>query len=46
MVCREIGWEWETVDLGIMESAVYVVLSPPSTQCMLYSVSTPHLVMG
>jgi len=40
IVCRETGWEWETVDLGMMQCAMYAVLSVCCTRCMLYSVLT------
>jgi len=38
----ETGWERETVDLGMMQCVVYVVLSVCSTRCMLYSVNAVH----
>jgi len=43
MVCRETGWEQETVDLGMMQYAVYAVVSGWCTRCMLYSV---YAVLG
>jgi len=43
IVCRETGWERETVDVGMIQYAVYAVsvyavLSVCCTRCMLYSV--------
>jgi len=43
MVCRETGWERETVDLGVLQCTVYAVLSICCTRCMLYSV---YAVLG
>jgi len=39
----ETGWEQKTVDLGMMQYAVYAVLSECCTRCMLYSV---YAVLG
>ena len=36
----DTGCEREKVDLGMMQCAVYAVLSVCRTRCMLYSVST------
>jgi hypothetical protein len=38
IVCRETGWERETVDVGMMQSAVHAGLSVCCTRCMLFSV--------
>jgi len=43
MVCRETSWERETVDVAMMQCAVYAVLSVCCTQCMLYLV---YAVLG
>jgi len=40
---KRLAWERETVDLGNMQYAVYVVLSVCCTWCMLYSV---YAVLG
>jgi len=37
---ERLAWEREIVDLGMMQYAVYVVLSVCCTRCMLYSVLT------
>jgi len=43
MVSCETGWERETVDIEMMQYAVYAVLSECGTRCMLYSV---HAIFG
>ena len=39
----DTGWERDTVNLGMMQYAVYAVLSVCFTRCMLYSV---YAVLG
>jgi hypothetical protein len=38
MAWQETGWEWETVNVEMIQYAVHAVLSVCCTRCMLYSV--------